>query len=299
MAKLSTQITGKIRSGLFLLSALSQQGPRVAELLLMRARTSLPEDEEPVDFLAQIRGLGQILQATLNRMVEADRALYRENAKRAQRLSERDDQVTTLGKRVRGVRRILTGAYDAPDIARLGLEGRTPREPVALLRRAELLLEGLRREDLDQLLKEPLFLPPLDPRPYVPQIELLAETLRLAYEAHQASRRRVDELLAEKKTAVAAYHTAFLRVARQFEDLCRLAGLQELAEKVRPSLTRRGETQVRPEKDAGVDAPEVDAEDAGSPGTGSDPAAEDRAARDPLDNDGRIASIRRLRPLGR
>ncbi len=65
MAKLSIEVTGKIRSGLFVLSALWEQGPMVARLVTEKLRKSLQRGDEPPQFLVQIRGLGQFLKSAL------------------------------------------------------------------------------------------------------------------------------------------------------------------------------------------------------------------------------------------
>ncbi len=273
MAKLSIEVTSKFRSCLYLLSALWEQGPMVAELVAEKARASLREGDEPPQFLPQIIALGRLLKAEMDLLVQIDQKLYDENGLRANLLKKRDDDVASLGQKVSGVRRIISGCYEAPEMGELGLEGRTHREPIALVRQSELICKQLRRDDLEKVLGESVFDPPLDPTPYGLQVEPGIEVLRESQEAHHRSKRRVDQLLAEKKEAVKAYDNAFLRVARQFEDLCRLAGQDELADKVRPSATRPGETEVKPkdgevpESAAGVMG-DVDGEPETSPENG-------------------------------
>ncbi len=247
MARLSIAITGKIRSALFVLSALSEQGPMIARLVTEKIAPSLGEDEAPPRFLDQIRALGRFLKTTLDLVVELDTLLVDENQLRAARYKDRDDQLLRLGRRLTGVRRLVAAHYVVPDLERLGLAGRNAREPVALKRQAERICERLRGDDLAQALGESTFDLDLEPEPYLERIEVSIAELSEAHEAYARSRRRVDEQRLRRKEAVREYNTAFVRIARQFEDLCRMAGLDDLAEKVRPSLTRRGETAVEPE----------------------------------------------------
>ncbi len=266
MAQLSSKITGKIRSCVFLLSALTEQGPKVVDLVLKKLGASVEEGTEPSELLAQILTMGRLLKTRLDLMVELDRKLYEQNQMRADLLAGRDGNTGALSKKVSGVRRIIAGHYAKPQMAKLGLEGRTLREPIALLRQSELICEGFKRDDLGDLLGESIFDLPFDPRPYALEIEPGIEVLRESFEAHQRSRRRIDQLLVEKNETVEIYDTAFIRVARQFEDLCRLAGQNDLAEKVRPSASRPGETDVLPEDG---EVPEIAAgvvnDDAGAP----------------------------------
>ncbi len=254
MLRFSIDVTGKIRSCLFVLSALLEQGPAVAKLVLAKALPSLGEGDEPPPFLAQIQALGLILKSALDRMVDLDRMLVDENDLRASLLKTRNDLAAKLAQRAGGLRRIIIGCYLAPEVAKLGLIGRFSREPIMLLRQSELVCKRLQGDGLEETLGKAMFDPPIDPRPYALQIEPDIEVVRQSVEAHNRSRRRVDQLLAEKKEAVQVYDVTFLRVTRQFEDLCRLAGKNDLADKVRPSVARPGQTEEEPADGAAPDA---------------------------------------------
>ncbi len=115
---------------------------------------------------------------------------------------------------------------------------------------------------------------------HVEQLQPAVTDLRTAFDEFNDSRRRIDVLVTEKEEAMAHYDEVFLRVARQFEDLCRLAGKKKLADKVRPSTARPGRTQVEPE-DGEVPDSVDDVLDAADPAGTSTPDGEQASEQTP------------------
>jgi len=201
----------------------------------------------------------------------------------------------------------VRGAYVAPDLTALGLDAPTPKEPTAFLRKAELVVDKLGAEDRSRMLGEPLFRTAEDPRMHREELKPGVRALRETLEQLAKVRRRIDAMLVKKHEAVAEYDRVFLRTARMFEDLCRLAGYDALAERVRPSSRNPGRTEQKAEvaDDAVADAlaerqdeadvlpaePSVDAQDdmrttkvlQAPPGTGAvySPAAGSEARHGP------------------
>jgi hypothetical protein len=81
-----------------------------------------------------------------------------------------------------GLRRMIRGAYVAPDLVAMGLDTPNPKEPTAFLRKSELALDKLGDDDRLRMLGKALFRSPQDPKVHCeelrPEIRDLRTTLK-------------------------------------------------------------------------------------------------------------------------
>lgn len=246
----SKQVTDRSKSALAVAAAGRTHAADVATALSDLFSPQLEQGESMPDIELLIKLAARTLDVADKNMVAADEAHIRELADDAPSRDARYESADGLSDELVELREWLAGLYGAKSLERFGFAGPTPADPVALSRFAGSVVTALQ----DQ--KTPWPKPRQsglnwDPSDTIARIESKRAELDKHIEDVAREVREGQATQRTKNDAIAAYDERFGRVATFLVGIFRLAGETALADRVRPSSRRRGQT-------AADEAPEGD-----------------------------------------
>ena len=226
------------RAGTSALSFFNAHGDEIAGGATERVNIFYQADENPVDFKLGLEVVGRLMQASLDRVILADKANLDEQANDIQPGLELREAGEEVQQQLVFTRRMLTGFYGvelANEILATDGPAAGADQPLLLWRQSEQTAERLRNTPFEEPRRTSAS---FDFRPSALADELEPAVLRLkaAYEAVDLERRKLESTVAEKAAATKAFDADFRDGLRFGVGLCRLAGRPDLAVRLKASL---------------------------------------------------------------
>ena len=187
--------------------------------------------------------LSQGLVAARDALTRTERQLRRRERIRSRHASRRHEATRKLRSLMVAARGLVAQVFGPEKLAEVGFATRVEEASEGLLEQASAVLAQV----LDPGFVAPVALLKglrLDLRDLATDLEPAIAVLRSALEDREASRCDFNLALHDRNEALVAFNNEFLHVARIVEGLLRRAGLDDLADRVRPSTRRRGTTRV-------------------------------------------------------
>lgn len=239
-------VSGRVRSCHDVLGAIETFGDQMSGTLGEDFAPFLPEGQV-MPFQATLELFAGRLSASSQRMVETDRAYRDQRTRETLFRGRRDDAASEVNDDVVGLRKAFGGIYREEKLAEVGFARRTPQSPGELLEQATHLATRLQDPTLD-LTGSRFGDLQLEAAKLAAKLVASVASLEQASTALSRQERRTEARKLAKDEALEAHNSGFLWIARTVESLCRLAGLDEVAKRIRPSTRRPGliERQAEP-----------------------------------------------------
>lgn len=210
---------------------------RVAELLSPHLRP----DEEMPDVSLFLRLVGRLIATENEALVRADAAHERELADDAAPRKARDEAVEKVRRILVDLRAAVETTCGMAGLPRLHLLEAVPTDPSVLATIGRSVLDALRDESVRLPAARRRGLS-LDREAFAEELELELPPLEKALAAVAREAREAEATLRQKRAAMEANDRAFSRGAAVLSSTFALAGLEELAGKLKPSQRQPGET---------------------------------------------------------
>ena len=234
----SKMVTDRQKSSASVVQAATLQGAVLGAAL---AERSVAETGVALDVSGLVNFLATTLEASTMALINADEAHEQELADDPGARDARDEAARALYDDVVSARSMLTAIFGDGVVDTLGFFGSTSRDPVVLARQGRSVVSRLHAGGLPAPRST---LVSLDTTSLADQLDAKVTTLeeRLADVAREG--REAQLTLTEKQRALTEHDVIFSGVATTLTGLFTLAGLPELAARVRPSRRHAGRTEA-------------------------------------------------------
>jgi hypothetical protein len=235
----SKQVTDREKSARAVLKAIEANGQGLAQAMSEFCAPYLKTSEEMPNFGLGFELVGRALAAKINALVQADDAHAQELGDDAAVLERRDGLGAELYSLVTKFREKMDGVFGAALLPRLGISGSTPQDPVVLSAFARELVGAVRRNPLPAPQDEDIT---YNPTRNLSAIETKEQEVKGGMEDVAREQREAQKTLQDKSQAMASYNETFARVTNFMVGAFRLVGMNDLADRVRPSTRTPGQT---------------------------------------------------------
>jgi hypothetical protein len=233
----SKQITDREKSAIALLAITEGQLEALVASCEKEVGPHLEHGESLPDFRLSFQLAARSLRRALEAMKAADQANIDEQSDDTLVIESRDLKTQQLSEKLIKLRQASLIAYGASSLPALGFSTQTPQDPTALVRLSQGVVAAFRRGNVSTVEEGISF----DPKSRLEAIEKDIEQLDSLLMKVAKAKREAQRTQDNKNKSVEAYDTVFSRVANFFVGAFRLAGLDALAKKVRPSTRRPGQ----------------------------------------------------------
>ncbi len=234
------------------------------------------DGETPVDFRLALTVVNRLMQASLDGVIDTDKANVDEKDNDIAPTLELEKAGREVNSQLVFIRRMLTGFYGV-DLANqiLATDGpaASPAQPHLLWRQGEQTVERLRTTPFQEPERTSSSFE-FDPLALANELEPAVARLQAAMDAVTLERRKIETTVKEKAATQAAFDADFRDCLRFGVGVCRLAKEPALARKLKASAL---DSPRRRSASPDEDSPEEGTEDSAPPEDDPSPTGEDES----------------------
>ncbi len=236
MASKSKQVRNQNANGAFVVSSVDTHGDDIARQLATMNR-GLAEDERlsDTDLRRYLSWFAAVLRAQNQSLAVAEETYVSEQADDPAVRGRRDATAAEVAAVVVRLRGRIESLLGARGLAAYGLEQITPRQPRVLAEHTGMTIKLLREQPV--LVEDPV-LGRFDSAEVANGLEAALAPLVEALQDTQREKRELEAALIDRNRALADWSLRYRGVAGALTGMYLLAGAEELAQRIRPTVRR-------------------------------------------------------------